>query len=131
MTYVMSDIHGDYERYMKMLEAINLDEDRDTLYVLGDVIDFGDAGMKILDDMSSRPNVYPIIGEHEYTALPLLRRLCGDAEESAVAVAALGSACRLCRMGQERRRDDRARIFRALARGPRMAGGLSRRICAL
>ena len=31
MTYVMSDIHGDYERYMKMLEAINLDEDRDTL----------------------------------------------------------------------------------------------------
>ena len=74
MTYVMSDIHGDYERYMKMLEAINLDEDRDTLYVLGDVIDFGDAGMKILDDMSSRPNVYPIIGEHEYTALPLLRR---------------------------------------------------------
>lgn len=90
MTYVMSDIHGDYERYMKMLEVINLDEDRDTLYVLGDVIDFGDAGMKILDDMSSRPNVYPIIGEHEYTALPLLRRLCGDAEESAVAVAALG-----------------------------------------
>ena len=77
MTYVMSDIHGDYERYMKMLETINLDEDRDTLYVLGDVIDFGGEGMKILDDMSARPNVYPIIGDHEYTALPLLRRLCG------------------------------------------------------
>ena len=75
MTYVMSDIHGDYERYMKMLEAINLDEDRDTLYVLGDVIDFGDAGMKILDDMSSRPNVSPILGEHEYAALPVLRRV--------------------------------------------------------
>lgn len=90
MTYVMSDIHGDYERYMQMLEAIDLDEERDTLYVLGDVIDFGEGGMKILDDMSARPNVYPIIGEHEYTALPLLRRLCGNAEESAVAVAALG-----------------------------------------
>ena len=90
MTYVMSDIHGDYERYMKMLEAINLDEDKDTLYILGDVIDFGEGSMKILDDMSSRPNVYPLIGEHEYTALPLLTRLCGDAEESAVAVAALG-----------------------------------------
>ena len=74
MTYVMSDIHGDYERYMKMLEAINLDEDKDTLYILGDVIDFGEGSMKILDDMSSRPNVYPIIGEHEYTALPRLTR---------------------------------------------------------
>ena len=90
MTYVMSDIHGDYERYMQMLETINLDEERDTLYILGDVIDFGEGSMKILDDMSSRPNVYPIIGEHEYTALPLLSRLSGNAKESAVAVAALG-----------------------------------------
>ena len=85
MTYVMSDIHGDFDRYMKMLEEINLDEDKDTLYILGDVIDFGESGMKILMDMSSRPNVYPVIGEHEYTALPLLRRLADGVSESAVA----------------------------------------------
>lgn len=86
MTYVMSDIHGDFDRYMKMLEEINLDEDNDTLYILGDVIDFGEGGMKILMDMSARPNVYPVIGEHEYAALPLLRRLAGGVSESEVAL---------------------------------------------
>lgn len=85
MTYVISDIHGDYERYEKMLETINLDDDRDTLFVIGDVVDFGTDSFKILLDMSSRPNVYPILGEHEYMALPLLKKLAGDISEKAIA----------------------------------------------
>lgn len=40
MTYVISDIHGCYEKYRTMLEAIEFTED-DTLYVLGDVLDRG------------------------------------------------------------------------------------------
>ncbi len=66
-TYVMSDIHGDYERYHKMLQLISF-KNSDTLYVLGDVIDRGSHGMKILLDMMMRPNVYPILGNHEYMA---------------------------------------------------------------
>lgn len=85
MTYVISDIHGDFDRYQKMLELIKLDDDRDTLFVLGDVLDYGDGGFQILLDMSSRPNVYPIIGEHEYMALPLLAKLAGDISEKAIA----------------------------------------------
>ena len=34
MTYVMSDIHGDFDRSMKMLEEINLDDDKETLYAV-------------------------------------------------------------------------------------------------
>ena len=64
-TYVMSDIHGDYERYCTMLQLIQF-KDTDTLYVLGDVLDRGPHGMKILQDMMLRPNVYPILGNHEY-----------------------------------------------------------------
>ena len=37
-TYVMSDIHGEYEKYCRMLEKIALSEE-DTLYILGDVVD--------------------------------------------------------------------------------------------
>ena len=37
MTYVMSDIHGEYDKYRKMLEQIDFC-DEDTLYVLGDVV---------------------------------------------------------------------------------------------
>ena len=39
-TYVISDIHGEYERFMELLEEIEL-KDTDTLYVLGDVLDRG------------------------------------------------------------------------------------------
>ncbi|MBQ4557373.1 MAG: metallophosphoesterase [Clostridia bacterium] len=85
MTYVISDIHGDYERYMKMLDLIKLDEDNDVLFVLGNVIDFGEGSFDILLDMSSRPNVYPVMGEHEYMALPLLQKLAGDISEKAIA----------------------------------------------
>lgn len=83
MVYVLSDVHGDYEKYRKMMDRIELDEEKDTLYVLGDVLD-GEDSMKILMDMSARPNVYPIIGEREMQALPLLKRLAGEDFAAAV-----------------------------------------------
>ena len=47
MTYVMSDIHGHYDKYREMLETIEFAAD-DTLYVLGDVLDRGSDGFKTL-----------------------------------------------------------------------------------
>lgn len=38
MIYVISDIHGCYDKYIKMLEKIRFSSE-DTLYVLGDVLD--------------------------------------------------------------------------------------------
>lgn len=73
-TYCISDIHGDYNRYIKMLRKINL-KDSDTLYVLGDVIDYGKNSLKILQDMMMRANVFPIIGNHEYMAVNCLKFL--------------------------------------------------------
>ena len=49
MIYVMSDIHGCYEKYLKMLNKIKFSSD-DTLYILGDVVDRGPEGMKALLD---------------------------------------------------------------------------------
>ena len=50
MIYVMSDLHGEYEKYKAMLDKIQL-RDEDTLFVLGDVIDRGNQGIRILLDM--------------------------------------------------------------------------------
>ena len=74
MTYVMSDIHGQYEKYAAMLEKIDFSED-DTLYVLGDVVDRGEAPMRVLYDMSMRANIIPIMGNHEHMAGYVLRAL--------------------------------------------------------
>ena len=77
MVYVMSDIHGEYEVYQKMLKKIGFC-DKDTLYVLGDVIDRKEGGIKILKDMMMRPNVIPILGNHEYVAIACMPHLLSE-----------------------------------------------------
>lgn len=68
MNYVISDIHGHYDKYKEMLGKIGFN-DYDTLYILGDVLDRGPEGIKVLQDMMMRPNVIPVLGNHEYMAM--------------------------------------------------------------
>lgn len=83
MTYVIGDIHGNKEKYEQMLEKIN-PQDTDAVFVLGDVIDVGENGIEILQDMMYRANVYPVLGEHEYMAKKLLPLIAekGDAQKA-------------------------------------------------
>lgn len=74
MTYVCAGIHGDYKKYKEALIKINL-KDSDILYVLGNVIDYGEESMEILLDMMCRINVIPLAGTHEYMAVRLLPHL--------------------------------------------------------
>lgn len=83
MIYCISDIHGNYEAYQDILHQINFME-ADTLYVLGDVIDRGQNSLKILFDMMFRPNVIPIIGNHEYMGLQCLRFLSSEITEGSI-----------------------------------------------
>ncbi len=65
MVYVCSDLHGyPIEKFKKLLESVNFSSD-DTLYVLGDVIDRGPDGIKLLKWMMLQPNVELILGNHE------------------------------------------------------------------
>lgn len=64
MHYVIADIHGCYDLYLKMLEKIGF-SDGDTLYFLGDAIDRGPDGIKVLLDMMGRKNIVPFLGNHE------------------------------------------------------------------
>ena len=47
----MLKIGFDNDKYIKMLEKINF-SDSDTLYILGDVVDRGPDGIKILLDIA-------------------------------------------------------------------------------
>ena len=83
MIYVMGDIHGCKDKYDEMLEKLSPGE-HDAVFVLGDVIDVGDDGIEILNDMMYRANIYPILGEREYYAkkfLPLIAEK-GSAEKA-------------------------------------------------
>lgn len=74
MVYAMSDLHGCYDKYIKMLEKINFN-DEDTLYILGDIVDRGPDGIKIYQDMMKRKNVIAILGNHDYTALRMFKKI--------------------------------------------------------
>ena len=82
-TYVMSDLHGEYDLYRQMLKKIRF-SDRDTLYVIGDVVDRGEKPIEILQDMMMRPNVFPLIGNHEIMALECLRFLSEEITEESI-----------------------------------------------
>ena len=83
MVYAISDIHGCYDKYRAMLAEIQF-KSTDTLYVLGDVIDRGPDGVKILQDMSTRPNVFPILGNHEFVAAVCLPWLTQEITEQSL-----------------------------------------------
>lgn len=74
MYYVMSDIHGEYEKYLYMLEKIQFSQ-KDVLFVLGDMVDRGQKPLTVIRDMMTRPNVFPMMGNHDFLALYLLDKL--------------------------------------------------------
>ncbi len=73
-TYVISDIHGQYKSFKKMLKLISFGKD-DTLYLLGDVIDRGDEGIKVLTEAMKMPNVHLFLGNHELLMLDALKNI--------------------------------------------------------
>mgnify|MGYP000777100282 CR=1 FL=1 len=76
-TYVISDIHGEYEKFMELLEEIELEEN-DTLYVLGDVLDRGKHPIKTVLKLMEMPNAICLVGNHEVMALKCLQFLCQE-----------------------------------------------------
>ena len=72
MTYVVANLHGHFEEYKTLLQTIKFNADRDVLYVLGDIVDYGPEPMALIEDMSYRLNVLPIAGEHDFTAVKML-----------------------------------------------------------
>lgn len=71
MTYVVSNLFGRLERFGKLLDKISFGES-DIMYVLGNIVDFGEESVELVTDLSMRYNVYSVLGEHDYKAYKLL-----------------------------------------------------------
>ncbi|KEI95128.1 serine/threonine protein phosphatase (plasmid) [Clostridium botulinum A2B3 87] len=62
--YVMSDLHGCYNKFIKMLDQIKFKND-DELYILGDILDRGKNPLGILDYIILHKNITLLKGNHE------------------------------------------------------------------
>ena len=84
MIYVISDIHGDYHSFYKMLLKKNFSSS-DYLYILGDVVDKGSDNLYLLEFIRHMENACLVKGNHEYlferylqgTITASLRDACG------------------------------------------------------
>ena len=83
MIYAVADIHGCYEEFLQLLEKINFTDD-DEMYILGDMVDKGPDPIKLVQDLMMRPNVYPILGNHDFAVITVLRKFNTEITEDNV-----------------------------------------------
>ena len=71
MTFVASNLYGRMDKFEKLIKKINL-KDSDILYILGNIVDFGENSIELVNELSAQYNVYTVLGEHDYKAYLLL-----------------------------------------------------------
>lgn len=66
MIYIMSDLHGDFQNFYKMLIKINFSHS-DIMYILGDILDKNSENMRLYEFIREQSNIFLIKGNHEYS----------------------------------------------------------------
>lgn len=80
MDYCIADVHGQYDLFCRLMDRIDF-ADGDRLYVMGDTVDKGPDGVKLLKLMLSLPGVFHIVGNHEHVFLDYYRNLMRESED--------------------------------------------------
>lgn len=80
MDYCISDIHGYYGTFCRLMDKIKFGGG-DRLFVLGDFIDKGPESVRLAKLLFSLRNVICIAGNHEYDFLKYYRSLMMDTED--------------------------------------------------
>lgn len=70
-TYVLSDLHGDWIHFRLMLLKIRFSR-ADHLYILGDVVDRGPHGIRLLQFIRQQENMTLLLGNHDLMLLQSL-----------------------------------------------------------
>ncbi len=82
MIYATSDLHGyPIDKFLYLLDEVKF-SGKDTLYILGDVIDRGPDGIKLLKWCMRQPNVKLLMGNHERMLLRCEDMILGPTELS-------------------------------------------------
>ncbi len=70
MTWAIGDIQGCYKSFSKLLEKIEFDPSRDTLWIAGDLVNRGKGSLEVLEYLYSiRDRVTIVLGNHDITLL--------------------------------------------------------------
>ena len=76
-TYVISDIHSHYTRFMNLLYQVNFNPIEDELYILGDCFDRGRESAEMLkwvDEHMEDPRIHFLFGNHDDLMVAAMKR---------------------------------------------------------
>ena len=66
-TFILADIHGEYEKLMSCLQQVNFNYENDKLIQLGDVVDRGSDSYLVVEELLQIKNLIAIRGNHDDT----------------------------------------------------------------
>lgn len=76
MRYLISDIHGDFDLFKKMLRTINFNFDYDQLIIIGDILDRNRHGIKLyqfIKPFVEEGTMQLLMGNHELFAIRYMK----------------------------------------------------------
>jgi len=72
-SFVIGDIHGNYEALREVFTKAGFNYDKDLLISLGDVVDRGPRPVKTVDELMKIRNFIMVMGNHDYWCAAYLR----------------------------------------------------------
>ena len=88
MRYCASDLHGEYELFVRLLDKIGFGEG-DQMYLCGDIIDKGPSSLRLAKFIAERSNIHSILGNHEQAFLDFYHSLLESGCDSETMLARL------------------------------------------
>ncbi len=80
MRYVISDIHGEYELFRRLMKKISFSQN-DELYVCGDFLEKGEGSVALAKLLLSKDNIHCIRGNHEELFIDYYHTLMRESED--------------------------------------------------
>lgn len=80
MDYCISDIHGHYDLFCRLMDRIDFCQG-DRLFVAGDILEKGPDSIRLAKLLYSMSDVYCIAGNHEYDFLRYFHSLMRDTDD--------------------------------------------------
>ena len=75
-TFVISDIHGCYTAFQKMLKKVGFDPEKDELIIAGDIVDRGPENYEMLEYAAGKPkSVTFLMGNHDWDFTEYVKNL--------------------------------------------------------
>jgi serine/threonine protein phosphatase 1 len=65
--FIIADIHGEYDKLMECLQAVDFDYENDQLIQLGDIVDRGPKSYECVEELLKINNLIAIRGNHDAT----------------------------------------------------------------